>query len=229
VLRTVDLARLAGISTQQIRNYLAAGVLPPAPRTASGYRAFDERHRRALLTYRALAAGYGWDAARRIMRAVHAGDVPAALALVDAGHAALHEQRRALAAAGDALQAIAGQDPGAAPPRSGLRIGELARHLGVRASALRVWERAGLLEPRRERGTRYRHFGPADIRDARMIAMLRQGRYPFAVIRPILADLRQAGSTGALRAAIAERQAAVAGQTLAMLAGAGQLHAYLAG
>ncbi|WP_037676124.1 MerR family DNA-binding transcriptional regulator, partial [Streptomyces afghaniensis] len=37
-LRPVDLARLAGVSTQQIRNYEDAGVLPPAARTESGYR-----------------------------------------------------------------------------------------------------------------------------------------------------------------------------------------------
>ena len=53
-LRPVDLARLAGISAQQVRNYADAGILPPAERTAAGYRLFEDRHRRAMLTYRAL-------------------------------------------------------------------------------------------------------------------------------------------------------------------------------
>src|SRR5690606_42109731 len=44
----------------------------------------------------------------------------------------------------------------AAVPRWDLRIGEVARHLGVRASALRVWEAEGLLVPRREPRTGYR-------------------------------------------------------------------------
>ncbi|MFC6937015.1 hypothetical protein ACFQHO_46595 [Actinomadura yumaensis] len=37
-LRPVDLARAAGISTQQVRNYLDAGVLPPrdGPRRGTG-------------------------------------------------------------------------------------------------------------------------------------------------------------------------------------------------
>ncbi|MDA0638786.1 MerR family DNA-binding transcriptional regulator, partial [Nonomuraea sp. MCN248] len=86
-MRPIDLARLAGLSTQQIRHYADSGILPPTPRTPAGYRRFDARHRLALLTYRALAAGHGWHAARVIMQAVHAGDVPRALALVDAGHA----------------------------------------------------------------------------------------------------------------------------------------------
>jgi hypothetical protein len=89
-VRTVDLARAAGVSTQQIRNYEDAGLLPPVPRTDSGYRTFEEVHLRAVLAYRALAGGHGPEAARAIMHAVLGGDVPRALALVDAGHAALH-------------------------------------------------------------------------------------------------------------------------------------------
>ncbi|CAM5506773.1 hypothetical protein STENM327S_09226 [Streptomyces tendae] len=105
--RTVDLARAAGLSTQQVRNYEDAGVLPPAGRTDAGYRIFGERHRDALLTYRALRPGYGAVTATRVMRAVHDGDAAAALALVDAAHAALHEERMSLRAAGEALEALA--------------------------------------------------------------------------------------------------------------------------
>ncbi|WP_246122400.1 MerR family DNA-binding transcriptional regulator [Actinoallomurus bryophytorum] len=35
------------MSTQQVRNYEDAGVLPPVPRTAGGYRRFADSHRRA--------------------------------------------------------------------------------------------------------------------------------------------------------------------------------------
>ncbi|GAA2798322.1 hypothetical protein GCM10020219_081840 [Nonomuraea dietziae] len=76
---------------------------------------------------------------------------------------------------------------------SGMRIGEVAAHLGVRTSALRVWESAGLLTPRRAPGTGYRTFSSADVRDARMINMLRQGRYPMSQIRPILDGPAQDG------------------------------------
>lgn len=228
-LRPIDLARTAGVSTQQIRNYADAGILPPTERTPTGYRRFEARHRDALLTYRALAKGYGWDAARSIMRAVHEDDLPRALARVDACHAALHEQRLSLEAAADALEAVARQSPDdSAAPRSGMRIGRLAAHLGVRASALRVWEAAGLLAPRREAGTGYRRYGPADIRDARMVSMLRQGRYPLPQIKAVLDGLRRTGGSEALRAAIADRRAALNLTASAMLEGAGRLHRYVA-
>ncbi|MFE7728030.1 MerR family transcriptional regulator [Streptomyces anthocyanicus] len=230
-LRTVDLARAVGLSTQQVRNYEDAGVLPPAGRTDAGYRVFGERHRDALLTYRALQPGYGAVTATRVMRAVHAGDVAGALALVDAAHAALHEERVALRAAGEALEALSGRDA-APPPRSGdgphgLRIGEVAALVGVRTSALRVWEAAGLLVPGREHGTGYRVYGPADVRDAQVVRTLRRSHHLFEQIRPVLEDLRRAGSGAALRAAVEARGRALTVRTRSMLAGAAALHAYL--
>ncbi|MGW7517980.1 MerR family transcriptional regulator [Streptomyces sp. NPDC054796] len=227
-LRPVDLARAAGISTQQVRNYEEAGILPPAARTPSGYRTFDAGHEGALLTYRALAKGYGPGTARAVMLAVHEGDVTGALALVHADHAALHGQRLSLEAASEALEALARQKPGApASPSSGMRIGDVAAAVGVRTSALRVWESAGLLTPERERATGYRRFHAADVRDARLISILRQSHYPLPRIRPVLDGLRRTGSSDALRAAIAQRRAEGVRKGAAMLEGAGRLHRYL--
>ncbi|MFC7815234.1 TioE family transcriptional regulator [Streptomyces sp. NPDC057367] len=226
-LRTVDLARTAGLSTQQIRNYEDAGVLPPAGRTESGYRVFGERHRQALLTYRGLREGYGPVTATRVMRTVHEGDVPGALTLVDAAHAALHEERVSLRAAREALEVLAGQRTEAVAGTGGLRIGEVAALVGVRTSALRVWETAGLLAPGRERGTKYRVYGPADVRDARVVHTLRRSHYLFDQIRPVLDGLRREGGGEALRTAIAAREQALTARTRATLEGAGRLHTYL--
>jgi DNA-binding transcriptional MerR regulator len=221
----VDLARQAGISTQLVRNYEAAGILPPAPRTETGYRQYGEEHLSALLTYRALQPGFGAEVATEIMRAVHAGDEALACRLVDATHAELHEQRLATDAASEALGAAAAEFLDEAPASGpSLLVGELAHRLGVRTSALRVWEAAGLLAPTREPGTKYRRYGPEQVRDARIIHMLRQGRYYFEQIKPVLEGLRRTGSTEALRAAIAERRAAHDHRTKAMLHGAAHLH-----
>ncbi|WP_238412426.1 MerR family transcriptional regulator [Saccharothrix deserti] len=224
-LRPVDLARVAGISAQQVRNYLDAGVLPPAERSPAGYRMFDERHRQALVTYRALGRGYGWDAARSIMRAIHAGSPALALARIDAVHAAVHEQRQALRATAEALEAVAGHPPDTVP-RTGLRVGELAARLGIRPSALRVWETAGLLAPKRDTD-HHRRYGPTDVRDARLVATLRQSRYPLPVIKPIMDQFRSSGGTEALRDAITAREADLTRQAMAMLEAATALHGYL--
>lgn len=224
--RPVDLARLAGISAQQVRNYLDAGVLPPAARSDTGYRQLDDRHRKALLAYRALAQGHGWIAAGDIMRAIHAGDLPRALAMIDADHADLHRRREALQLTVEALETVVDTEP---PARAAMHIGELAAHLGVRTSTLRVWEAAELLAPQRDPATGYRTYGPPEVRDARIILMLRQGMHRLPQIRPILEDLRRSGSRDALRTSIAERRAELGRRAEAMLAAAALLHAYVAG
>ena len=68
-MRPVDLARAAGVSTQQVRNLEASGALPEAERSASGYRRYDELHLAALLAYQALAAGMGSNDARALLAA----------------------------------------------------------------------------------------------------------------------------------------------------------------
>ncbi|MEU2558755.1 MerR family transcriptional regulator [Streptomyces longispororuber] len=224
-LRPIDLARLAGVSTQLVRDYADAGILPPAERTPSGYRRFHRAHADALLTYRALARGFGAETARGVMRAVHARDTAAALALVDAAHATLHARREALRATAEALETIT--DEPAPSPRTPLTIGETAAHVGVRPSALRVWEAAGLLAPARDRGTRYRRYHAADLRDARVISLLRQAGYLLPRIRPVLDDLRATGSSEALRAALAEHSRTLTRTSRAALEGASRLHAYL--
>jgi DNA-binding transcriptional MerR regulator len=211
------------VSTQLVRNYEAAGILPPAPRSDTGYRQYGPEHVSALLTYRALAPGFGAETATEIMRAVHDGDEALAYRLVDAAHAALHEQRLATDAANEALAALAAENVDQLTGPS-LLVGELAHRLGIRTSALRVWEAAGLLAPTREPGTKYRRYGPEQVRDARIIHMLRQGRYYFEQIRPVLDGLRRTGSTDALRTAIAERRAAHDRQTKTMLYGGALLH-----
>jgi len=229
-LRPVDLAREAGISAQLVRNYEADGILPPAHRSETGYRKYELVHLAALRAFRALVPGFGREAATGIMQAVHGGDIALALRLVDASHAGLHAQRLATDEMSEALGAAAEQflDP---PPLAGpaLLVGELAARLGVRTATLRLWEAAGLLTPTREPSTKYRRYGPLQVRDARIVAMLRQGRYQFEQIRPVLEGLRRTGSTDALRAAVAERRAAHDRRTRSMLRGAALLDRYLDG
>lgn len=163
------------------------------------------------------------------MQAIHARDIPRALALVDAGHAALPEQRCSLRATGEALAAVAEHSPGSpAVLRAGMRIGAVAGTLGVRTSALRFWESAGLLTPTRKPGTGHRRFGPTDVRDARMIKLLRQGGYRSPQIRTILDGLRRMGSSDARRAAVAQRQAGVTLRTTALLEGSRRLSGSIA-
>ncbi|SCG55957.1 DNA-binding transcriptional regulator, MerR family [Micromonospora echinaurantiaca] len=237
-LRAVDLAATAGISVQQVRNYVDLGVLPPVERTPAGYRIFTAGHARALAVARRLAEGHGWTRTREIMAAVHRGDLPAALATLDAGHAELDRERAEIRRVLGAFETVVAAPPTAAPPtaapptaapapRRGLRIGVVARLVGVRTSQLRLWEGRGLLRPVRERGTRYRVYDEAELRAAQVVALLRRGAYPFDIIAAVLDELRSTGSPQRVRAELARREQDLHRRSLRRLGGSAALHDYL--
>lgn len=103
-LRPVDLARGHGLSTQAVRNYEEAGILPSADRTPTGYRAYTSLHARALRAFLALVPGHGHQTATSIMRAVNQGEVDEAFRLIDDSHAQLLDDRRTLQAVESALR-----------------------------------------------------------------------------------------------------------------------------
>jgi len=47
-LRRVDLARATGCNLETIRYYETVGIMPDPPRTAKGYRSYDDTHVRRL-------------------------------------------------------------------------------------------------------------------------------------------------------------------------------------
>jgi DNA-binding transcriptional MerR regulator/quercetin dioxygenase-like cupin family protein len=67
------------------------------------------------------------------------------------------------------------------------RIGEAAREVGVSPSALRLWERQGLVRPSRSRA-RYRLYTDADVARLRRVRELRMARLNAPGIRQVLRD-----------------------------------------
>ncbi len=190
-LRTSDLAAAVGLSVQQVRNYEAFGFLPPVERSQTGYRLYTPRHLAALQTARSMIRGYGWQPALAVMQAVHRGDLDAALALVDARHAALDHKRSQVEQALAALRAAAEQPVAWMQVRQpqGLRVGDAARRVGVRVSALRYWEQQGLLSPVRDQQSRYRLYDEQQMHRLQVIVLLREMGYAFDAIRPVLDEM----------------------------------------
>ena len=224
-LRPVDLARGHGLSAQAIRNYEAAGILPVAGRTPHGYRAYTPLHAQALRAFLALVPGHGHQAATVIMQAVNRGAAEDALRLIDESHAQLLDDRRTLQAVEAALR-----DLGPVPRERGdTFVGPLARRLGVRPATLRKWERAGLVQPRRDPRTGYRVYSPADARDALLVHQLRRGGYRLEQIAPLVAGVRSAGGVAPLESMLRDWRGRLSARGRAMLAGAAALDAYLGG
>ncbi|MFI2764542.1 TioE family transcriptional regulator [Streptomyces echinatus] len=231
-LRPFDLAREHGISTQAVRNYERDGFIPLARRTPSGYRTYTETHAAALRAYLALVQAYGYATGGEIMRTLNTGDLDAALTAVDRGHAQLLRDRSTLDAVGRAVEHLtSGPAPGPAHTSAGsepLSIGDLARRLGVTAATLRNWEAVGILTPAREPVTGHRSYGATDVRDAELTHLLRRGGYPLEHIRTVVRQIRTAGGTEALSAALDDWRRRLTARGVSMLDAAAQLGGYVA-
>jgi DNA-binding transcriptional MerR regulator len=205
VLRPADLAQAVGLSTQAVRNYERWGFLPAAERGPQGYRLYGPQHLRAMYTARTLIGAYGWEHALHIMQCVHRYELTSALAVIDARHAFIHRSRLEIEETLKVLRTISIPHPTSAgetrkqmPP---LRIGEVARHIGVRDSAIRFWEQQGLIHPARDASSRYRVYDEKQVRALQVVALLRKAGYGFETIDIVLAQLSAGTPEQALAAA----------------------------
>ncbi|MFM9585347.1 TioE family transcriptional regulator [Streptomyces caniscabiei] len=239
-MRPSDLAREHGLSTQAVRNYERDGFLPAAERTRSGYRVYTAAHAAALRAFLALVPAYGHSAAGRIMRAVHEDALDDALTIVDRGHAQLLRDRETLDAVRDAVDQLTAASKGAEPMAMAgtevrghpahpapLTVGELAHRLDVTPATLRNWEDAGILTPARDPLTGYRLYRPADVRDAELAHLLRRGDHPLDHIATVVRQIRTAGGTDALSAALDDWRRRLTVRGLAMLDASAHLSRYL--
>ncbi|WP_240955778.1 TioE family transcriptional regulator [Micromonospora sp. HNM0581] len=224
--RPVDLARRHGLCAQAVRNYERAGFLPQAERSPAGYRLFTDVHERALNAYLALIAGHGYAASGDIMRAVNQGRIDTALRTIDHSHALLQRDRETLDAVESAVAVLTGTQrrPQSSKP---VPISVLAHRLDVRPATLRKWERAGLLRPARDPATGYRSYSPADVLDAELAHLLRRGGYRLDHIAGVLGQVREAGGSEPLAAALRRWREQLTGRGRAMLTGAARLAEYL--
>lgn len=230
IYRPATLGRLVGLSASQIRNYERSGFIPPAQRTATGYRVFDARHATALRVARCLQEGYGWQRALDAMHAVHHGDTDRAFAVVDERHADIHAQRRQVAEALEGLD-HARQDVatvlGLRLPRGHtLSIGQAASALAVNASAIRYWESRDVLTPIRTADGR-RRYDQRLLQRLQLIKLLRDINYGFDTIEAVVNDLSDQAGTKALRA-LEERQALVKAASFATARATHALIGYIA-
>jgi DNA-binding transcriptional MerR regulator len=227
-MRPVDLARQHGLSTQAVRNYEDAGIIPPAHRSRTGYRDYTATHAAGLAAYLALVPAVGYSTSRRIMHAVTGGQLDEALEHVDDGHALLTRDRNTLRTVEAALSHRGAATPdAAASTRAPYSIGELARHLGLNPATLRTWERAGVLTPQRDQRTGHRQYLALDVRDAELAHLLRRGGQTLGTIATVLGELRDAGSLEALARTLEGWRRDLTSRGMAQLYAASQLSTYL--
>ncbi|MFF4587463.1 MerR family transcriptional regulator [Streptomyces sp. NPDC001388] len=218
-IRTVDVARETGYSVQQVRDLERLGVIPPAARSANGYRCYTPAHVHALRAYRGLAAAAGPVLARQLLAELRSRTLVEAATAINAVHVRLARETDEVRHAQEALRAILAEAPARASghERDAMTITELAAALGVRPSTLRFWEQEGLVTPERVTSLRARRYGLAAIGAARIVVALRGAGYGIPAVRDIMGSLLRTEGLEETRQVLQRRLDRIAARSVELL------------
>lgn len=206
-LRTSDIANAVGVHPNTVRLYEEWGFLPPIPRTASGYRQFNDFHLDQMRFARTALHG-GWPgqkirhSALALVRCAASGELEEALMMARTHQSLVQGERDHAETAVLFIQQWLNGDI-IEPTKSSLSVGQTAKFLDVSTDKLRDWERNGLITVPRNPQNNYRQYGATEIGRVRVIRTLRRAGYStLAILRMLIAldqdstaDVRQALDT----------------------------------
>lgn len=189
--KPVEIASLLGISTSALRHYESWGVVPAPERAANGYRMYTELHLAYFRCLRAMIPGFGYKITYVVLRCIQQGNMDEALWLAGAEQAGLQEEK----AAADQTLALL-QDPEVShikgrPVSHLMSIGEAAEIAGVQPSAIRHWEKEGLLTPLRNPENGYRMYTAVHLRQILLIRTLRRTVYFLERMKELVEAVEQ--------------------------------------
>lgn len=188
-IRPIDIAKKLGITTSALKHYEKWGIVPPAERAPNGYRLYTEEHAAYFECIRAMFPGFGVDVTKQVMKKLQEREVDDALWIVSEVQARLQQDKILAERTIRILETEQLDAVDARGRKKELTIGEVAAEIGVPASAIRHWEKEGVLILPRDQDNGYRKFDGAQIRQIMIIRILRSANYPLEVIKDILHEL----------------------------------------
>ncbi|WP_199615128.1 TioE family transcriptional regulator [Paenibacillus alkalitolerans] len=184
--KPIEIARELNISTSALRHYESWGVVPAPARGANGYRLYTKVHLAYFRCLRAMFPGFGVGLTCEVLRNIQNADIDAAFWLVNKEQADLQHEK---AAADQTLELLQNFDqPHVANKKlkNRMTIGEVAEFAGVATSAIRHWEKEGLITPERDPENGYRLFTPTHVRKILLIRTLRSTVYFLKIMKEIV-------------------------------------------
>lgn len=174
--RPKKLADKYGLSANTLRNYEAKGLIPPADRSANGYRIYTERHEAYLACIQAMAAGFGMEVTSEVMHCLGRNELDNALWIVREREAMLHRNKTSLDQLVRELRSYSEGDQVYDSSRH-FSIHEASRRTGAPKSAIRYWEKSGLFTTKRDPDNKYRLYNEAHLFQIKLIQILQYSVY----------------------------------------------------
>lgn len=165
------------ISTTTLRKYEELQLIPDVARTSSNRRCYTSLHLQAFITIRTLLKGYSVSVAYDAMRKIKLGRSSEALWIINEQQYNIQLEKIRVQSIMRMLESSDFDRLSAEPLHKSMNIGEAAAIAGVNTSAIRHWEKAGLIRSERNIENGYRIFSPQQIQKILIISSLRKTIY----------------------------------------------------
>lgn len=187
--KPIEIARALQISTNSLRNYENWGIVPPPERMANGYRIYTDVHLAYFKCIRAMFPGYGVELTKKVMIHLQNEELADALWLVNQAQSKLHNDKVMADKTIKILETDSLEDMDVRGKPKWLTIGEVSNETSVPSSAIRHWEKEGLITPSRDKESGYRIYKRSHIRQIMIIRTLRTAVYSLDIIKEIIKEL----------------------------------------
>ncbi len=188
-MKGIEIAKKLNISTSALRHYESWGLIPPVERAENGYRIYTDEHEAYFQCIRALIPGFGMDLIKEIMPLINNREIVAALWRINKAQVTLHTEKETVQRTIEILDLKDLTEIPNYSKKTFFTIGEVAKEANVSASAIRHWEREGLITPERHKDSGFRIYSPSDIRRVLIIRTIQRVVYSLDIVREVLSDL----------------------------------------
>lgn len=182
-------ARLLNVSTTTLRRYEELELIPRVPRKGAGRRTYTLTHMEAFSALRALLQAYDISVSYTAMKRIRENKTLEALWEINGQQADIQQERQRVKEMMELIGHADFEHYAGRRIEKRMSIREAADIAGVNASAIRHWEKEGLISPAREAHNGYRIFGPRELRRIVVISSLRRTVYFIGHMKKLLDDL----------------------------------------
>ncbi|WP_096439754.1 MerR family transcriptional regulator [Alteribacter populi] len=190
-MKGIEIAKKLNISTSALRHYESWGLVPTVEREENGYRIYTNEHEAYFKCIRSLLPGFGMDLVKKVMPLIKNGKIVKALWLINKAQVDLYKEKETVQRTVEILDLKELMQIPTYLTKNYFTIGEVAREANVSASAIRHWEKEGLINPERHKESRFRIYSPSDIRRVLIIRTVQRVVYSLDIVREILSDLEK--------------------------------------
>lgn len=177
------------VSTTTLRRYEEQNLIPGVPRTNGSHRYYRQIHLQAFITIRALLNGYDIPVVYEVMRKVKGGEWENALWLVNQQQYNIQTEKHKVEEILTMIQNADFNKYRNVKISDEMSIREVADIAEVNTSAIRHWEKEGLIHSKRNIENGYRIFTEAELRKILVISSLRKTVYYIENMKELLSSL----------------------------------------